>query len=271
REKFKMADESKIWVEKQQTVLKIHQKLKKEISNIANAKSWDNEKKKDFEKSLFELYKDAIEESVKRNVSVNGKDWVDEPAQAAHETTSCQEQMEPLNVERKREVNDMWSALEELLRETTKKRKEYPPLITEAVKNVLQYKVQIVDAYNPSLKTDAIQSTAVNIAEDVECNQRLKQAIEDLTEISKAFPELQSKLDNLGQALATHKAMESSEVDAVLFSKNKTSTPVSRWRSSRVSRTPIRYVSPMKTNQAGKRSIKDRLSRSSSSHSYKKK
>lgn len=52
--------------------------------------------------------------------------------------------VEPVNVERKKEVNDMWSALEDLLRETTKKRKEYPPLITDAVRNVLQYKVQIV-------------------------------------------------------------------------------------------------------------------------------
>lgn len=50
-----MADDSKIWVEKKQVVLKIHQKLKKEISNIANTKSWDNEKKESFEKSLLEV------------------------------------------------------------------------------------------------------------------------------------------------------------------------------------------------------------------------
>jgi ABC-type lipoprotein release transport system permease subunit len=50
-----MADESKIWVENQQVVLKIHEKLKQEISDIAKVKAWDDEKKEKFEKSLLEV------------------------------------------------------------------------------------------------------------------------------------------------------------------------------------------------------------------------
>ena len=50
-----MAEDSKVWVENQKIVQSIHQKLKKELSQIAKAKSWSVEKTEAFEKSLNEV------------------------------------------------------------------------------------------------------------------------------------------------------------------------------------------------------------------------
>lgn len=55
REKTKMADEGRVCVESKQTVLRIHEKLKKEIHEIAEKKSWTAEQKEEFEKKLLEV------------------------------------------------------------------------------------------------------------------------------------------------------------------------------------------------------------------------
>ena len=55
REKTKMADEGRVSVNSKQTVLVIHEKLKKEVHQIAEKKSWTIKQKDDFEKKLLEV------------------------------------------------------------------------------------------------------------------------------------------------------------------------------------------------------------------------
>lgn len=52
--------------------------------------------------------------------------------------------IEPVNKERLKEVNDMWTSLEDLIRDTTSKRKNFPPKITDTITNVLHNKVEIL-------------------------------------------------------------------------------------------------------------------------------
>lgn len=54
REKTKMAD-GKIVVESKQIVLRIHERLKKEIHKMVETKSWSAEQKREFEKKLLEV------------------------------------------------------------------------------------------------------------------------------------------------------------------------------------------------------------------------
>lgn len=53
--KTKMADEGRVSVNSKQTVLRIHEKLKKEVHQIAEKKSWTAEQKNEFEKKLLEV------------------------------------------------------------------------------------------------------------------------------------------------------------------------------------------------------------------------
>ena len=55
REKTKMADEGRVCVQNKQTVLRIHEKLQKEIHKIAEKKSWTAEQRDEFEKNLLEV------------------------------------------------------------------------------------------------------------------------------------------------------------------------------------------------------------------------
>lgn len=55
REKTKMADEGRVSVNSKQTVLVIHEKLKKEVHQIAEKKSWTVKQKDEFEKKLLEV------------------------------------------------------------------------------------------------------------------------------------------------------------------------------------------------------------------------
>ena len=50
-----MADERKVCVESKQIVLRIHEKLKNEIHEIAEKKSYTTEQKEEFEKKLLEV------------------------------------------------------------------------------------------------------------------------------------------------------------------------------------------------------------------------
>lgn len=50
-----MADEERVSVNSKQTVLVIHEKLKKEVHQIAEKKSWTVKQKDDFEKKLLEV------------------------------------------------------------------------------------------------------------------------------------------------------------------------------------------------------------------------
>ncbi|KAK3714375.1 hypothetical protein QZH41_020613 [Actinostola sp. cb2023] len=269
-----MADDSKVWVENQTIVQRIHQKLKREISEIVEAKSWSVEKAQAFEKILLELYKDVIQETVKSNVSVSGKEWVDEPIETQSETTAHTVQ-ESVNKERLKEVNDMWSSLEDLIRETTGKRKKYPPIITNSMKTILQCKVELLETYSPAEKSETIQHSHVenkqgtciehsnnttiqhshveNKQDKAEYIQRLQDVIEEQARLSKiispmfqpqTFPGLQDKVEGLHQVISTQQEMEASETDAVLFGKIKSVTPrPSTRRTSRLLRTPDRYTS----------------------------
>lgn len=53
--KTKMADEGRVSVNSKQTVLRIHEKLKKEVHQIADKKSWTAKQKDEFEKKLLEV------------------------------------------------------------------------------------------------------------------------------------------------------------------------------------------------------------------------
>jgi len=55
REKTKMAAEGRVSVNSKQTVLIIHEKLKKEVHQIAERKSWTVKQKDEFEKKLLEV------------------------------------------------------------------------------------------------------------------------------------------------------------------------------------------------------------------------
>lgn len=50
-----MADEGRVCVQNKQTVLRIHEKLQKEIHKIAEKKSWTAEQRDEFEKNLLEV------------------------------------------------------------------------------------------------------------------------------------------------------------------------------------------------------------------------
>ena len=55
REKTKMADEGRVCVDSKQSVLRIHEKLKKAVHGIAEKKSWSTKQKEEFEKNLLEV------------------------------------------------------------------------------------------------------------------------------------------------------------------------------------------------------------------------
>ncbi|KXJ24789.1 uncharacterized protein LOC110247206 [Exaiptasia diaphana] len=260
-----MAEDSKVWVENQKIVQSIHQKLKKELSQIAKAKSWSVEKTEAFEKSLNELYKDVIQESVKSNVSVNGKEWVDELNTTQ---TTAKPVQEPVNKERLKEVNNMWMSLEDLIRDTTSKHKTYPPKITQTMTNVLRSKVELLEKYSPVVKSDTIETSRPTCQDESDCTQRLQAAMTEQALLTKKFPSLQTKTEDLHQAMITHKEMQDSETDAVLFGK----TPKPSRRSTRTPRTPDRYGSPAKTKQSAKKtSLRNNLITKTLSYSYKKK
>lgn len=50
-----MAEDGRISVESKQIVLNVHEKLRKEIREIAVRKSWSEEQKKEFEEKLCEV------------------------------------------------------------------------------------------------------------------------------------------------------------------------------------------------------------------------
>ena len=50
-----MADEGRVCVDSKQSVLRIHEKLKKEVHGIAEKKSWSTKQKEEFEKNLLEV------------------------------------------------------------------------------------------------------------------------------------------------------------------------------------------------------------------------
>lgn len=50
-----MAEDGRICVESKQMVVNVHEKLRKEIHEIAAKKSWSEEQKKEFEEKLCEV------------------------------------------------------------------------------------------------------------------------------------------------------------------------------------------------------------------------
>ena len=50
-----MADDERVPVNSKQTVLRIHEKIKKEVHEIASKKSWTTQQKENFEKKLLEV------------------------------------------------------------------------------------------------------------------------------------------------------------------------------------------------------------------------
>lgn len=51
--KTKMADDGRVCVDSKQSVLKIHEKLRKEVHKIAEKKSWSAEQKEEFEEKIL--------------------------------------------------------------------------------------------------------------------------------------------------------------------------------------------------------------------------
>lgn len=53
--KTKMADDGRVSLNSKQTVLRIHDKIKKEVHEIASKKSWNAQQKEEFERKLLEV------------------------------------------------------------------------------------------------------------------------------------------------------------------------------------------------------------------------
>lgn len=53
KKKTKMADDGRVCVDSKQSVLKIHEKLRKEVHKIAEKKSWSAEQKEEFEEKIL--------------------------------------------------------------------------------------------------------------------------------------------------------------------------------------------------------------------------
>ncbi|CAH3128220.1 unnamed protein product [Pocillopora meandrina] len=224
--KTKMADDGRVSVNSKQTVLRIHDKIKKEVHEIASKKSWNAQQKEEFERKLLELYKESVEETIKENVTIGGQAWDNVGESEASSSSLLQEEVEPLNRDRITEVLQICSELDDMIRDTTQKRKKYPQQIVEGVGNILQSHKEFLENYQPMIKSNLLSGGSNVITPDLEeCIQRLQGAASDVMQLSKSFPELHSKAERLQQAVHSRQAMQECETDGVLFAlENKNET-----------------------------------------------
>ncbi|CAH3043798.1 unnamed protein product [Porites evermanni] len=219
-----MADDGRICVDSKQSVLKIHEKLRKEVHKIAEKKSWSAEQKEEFEKKILELYKESVEETVQANVVVGGQDWNNVSQSEDSSISVVREELEPLNRDRVEQVFAICSELEDLMKDTTFKRKNYPQQITEGIKKILQSKKELLEKYQPATKSDSILSSFNFLTSDFDdCIQRLQSLSSEVSQLSKSIPELHGKVLRLQEVVQNHKVMQKSETDAVLFGRDSNS------------------------------------------------
>ncbi|RMX39855.1 hypothetical protein pdam_00013468 [Pocillopora damicornis] len=184
--KTKMADDGRVSVNSKQTVLRIHDKIKKEVHEIASKKSWNSQQKEEFERKLLELYKESVEETIKENVTIGGQAWDNVGESEASSSSLLQEEMEPLNRDRITEVLQICSELDDMIRDTTQKRKKYPQQIVEGVSNILQSHKEFLENYQPVIKSNLLSGGSNVITPDLEeCIQRLQGAASDVMQLSK--------------------------------------------------------------------------------------
>lgn len=163
---------------------------------------------------------------MQENVVIGGQSW-DNSGQLEDSSSSLlQEEMEPLNRDRITEVLQICSDLEDMIRDTTQKRKRYPQQVVEGVSNILQSQKEFLEHYQPVIKSNLLSGGTSVITPDLEeCIQRLQATASDVMQLSKSFPELHSKAERLRQAVHSHQAMQECETDGVLFAlENKNET-----------------------------------------------
>ncbi|XP_032237210.2 kinetochore-associated protein NSL1 homolog [Nematostella vectensis] len=257
-----MADETRISVASRQLPNRILEKLRREMHKIAQSKSWDNDTKKKFEGKLLELYKDTVEDSVKRNVAVENPSTVDSEEKEAKKKAEKKKRLELI---------EMWTEVEELIRSTTSKRKVYPPKVVAAIDTMLRSKVQVVEEYHPSIRSEPLPSSSSVSEKDVdEFTSALTTAGHDLSSLSKDFPQLKGKLEAMLEAIRLQKGMETRETDAIVFGadtprrsyRTKTTTPMNK---------SIRTSEIYSLRSTGKREHNQTLSKKSLSSQFKRK
>lgn len=217
-----MAEDGRISVESKQIVLNVHEKLRKEIREIAVRKSWSEEQKKKFEEKLCELYHHSVEDSIKENVTVGGQEWDNiSPQFEVTSNSVIQEEMEPINQDRTAQVFAICSELEDLLKDTTFKRKKYPQQITERIQIILESRKAMLENYQLLSKSESpLTSLHVLMPEFEEYMQRFKTACRKIPQLSKSFQDFQEKVLRLQQAIQCHNVLQKSETDAILFGRD---------------------------------------------------
>ncbi|XP_068729286.1 uncharacterized protein [Montipora capricornis] len=240
-----MADDRKVSVENKNIVHSVHEKLRKEIHEIAERKSWSAKQKEEFEKKLCELYQHSVEDTIKANITIGGQEWNDAIPEVSSNSV-IREEMEPINKDRVAQVFAVCSEFEDLLKETTCKRKKYPQEITERMRIILASREEMLvrgvvkskqssiswsmENYQSLLKNDSSLSSShalTSASEFEEYIQRFEIACQEIPQLSKSFQDLQEKAFRLQQAVSCHSAVCKSETDAILFGRdnNNVSSP----------------------------------------------
>ncbi|XP_068682331.1 kinetochore-associated protein NSL1 homolog [Montipora foliosa] len=224
-----MADDRRVSVENKNIVHSVHEKLRKEIHEIAERKSWSAKQKEEFEKKLCELYQHSVEDTIKANITIGGQEWNDAIPEVSSNSV-IREEMEPINKDRVAQVFAICSEFEDLLKETTCKRKKYPQQITERMRIILASRKEMLENYQSLLKNDSSLSSShalTSASEFEEYIQRFETACQEIPQLSKSFQDLQEKAFRLQQAVSCHSAVCKSETDAILFGRdnNNVSSP----------------------------------------------
>ncbi|XP_028398753.1 uncharacterized protein LOC114522292 [Dendronephthya gigantea] len=197
-----------------ETLSALHKKLKDNMKKKAK----DDNETEDFISSLLELYEDTVEILVRENVVI-----CENKSELA--TSDVKQEMEPLDKERAKEVNEMCAKSEDLLVSTIKKRKIYPQKIKEGLQLKNDSEMKNLQNVENRIKEKENDADSTDVQFDIpDCDDslpRLKSACGDLAQFSKSLSDVTENLERQNTVKTLKLKMESNELHRALFCERK--------------------------------------------------
>ncbi|XP_072169342.1 uncharacterized protein [Diadema setosum] len=188
-----------------------------------------NEYEDDFRERIKQRFKEVYENALHYNVSVEGQTW-----SQAMEEGNVTKDYEPVDVELRKDVDAKALRLDELLVETTAKRREMPPKITQEITKRMEHLRHSAEQYTPvmnELEVDTSSFPSQVLSNDA---RLLEESGEAVARLSRDLPLLEDKASRLHEAHEMKSSMHGSRVYKVL------SHPLEEESKMAVSMTPLR-------------------------------
>ncbi|XP_033110846.1 kinetochore-associated protein NSL1 homolog [Anneissia japonica] len=207
---------------------------------IADSSQLNDDQKERLTKRFIEMYETTQHE----NILIDGQTW----SNVGEETPDKAQEYDPIDVKRRREVEELAITLDAQIVTTTSKRKNFPKAVSQQVARKLMSEHAALEEYHPTPEANVDEEIKFSLsqASDSIVNAKLKESAEGILSCVKTIPSLEEKCERVNLALNSYYKVQESKTSQVIDKPSRGESVMASSMRELTSRITTETPSPIK-------------------------